>query len=100
MRRIRSDWQRRRAVLYLHKNHLAAKAEHPMTELHKNLVTDDRNRPVAVQIDYADWVALEERLSGLDAKVPHTSDLACHSGRVRVSIEPLEFQARIRGEWQ
>jgi hypothetical protein len=70
-----------------------------MDGLHKKLVTDEDNRPVAVQIDYSDWVALESQLAGSESKLPKVTDLSAFSGVLSVSEDPLEYQARIRGEW-
>ena len=33
-----------------------------MTRITKRIVTDDGNRPVAVQIDYQDWLAFRRRI--------------------------------------
>jgi hypothetical protein len=69
-------------------------------EVHKKLVTDEYNRPIAVQIDYADWLEIEKRLSLQDEKPAKAVDLSRHSGTLSLREEPLEYQARIRGEWQ
>ncbi|HWL93946.1 MAG TPA: hypothetical protein VNT79_10460 [Phycisphaerae bacterium] len=34
-----------------------------MFEIHKKIVTDENARPIAVQIDYADWLEIERRLA-------------------------------------
>jgi len=64
----------------------------------KKLVTDEANRPVAVQIDYADWLAIarELRLEGDGAR---QVDLSRFAGTITLAEDPLEFQTRIRGEW-
>ena len=71
-----------------------------MAEVHKKLVTDEHNRPIAVQIDYADWLEIEKRLALQDEEPGKTVDLSRHFGTISLREEPLEYQARIRGEWQ
>ncbi len=71
-----------------------------MGELHKNLVTDDHNRPVAVQIDYAEWVALEEHLADLASSGPHVADIDRHAGTLTLREDPLEYQTEVRREWR
>ena len=39
-----------------------------MHAIHKNIVTDDAMRPIAVQIDYADWVEIEQSLKLAESK--------------------------------
>ena len=69
---------------------------------HKKIVTDDANRPVAVQIDYADWVEIERAL-GLheNGSTPALAgDINRFAGSLALPVEPLEYQARARGEWR
>jgi len=66
-------------------------------EIHKKLVTDEHLRPVAVQIDYDDWLKIEQALA-LE-KTPKVSDLNSYSGVLRLTEDPLEYQRRIRQEW-
>jgi hypothetical protein len=69
-----------------------------MRVIHKKIVTDEDMRPVAVQIDYADWLEIE-RLLQLRVEDSDTTDLSRYSGLVRLSEDPLDYQARVRGEW-
>jgi len=71
-----------------------------MAGVHKRVVTDKQDRPIAVQIDYADWVALEDSLGGVEYKGRQVSDLSKHAGVMSHALDPLEYQDRIRGEWQ
>ena len=91
--------------------------------IRKKLVTDEQHRPVAVQIDYADWLEIERRL-GLSRQTSETSPegfdrlLAETSGiwtegsptpslqELADRVQPhwqggdgLEFQRRLRDEW-
>lgn len=66
-------------------------------KIHKKLVTDENLQPIAVQIDYADWLKIEQALA-----LKHeskTSDLNSFSGILHLNEDPLEYQSRIREEW-
>ncbi len=39
-----------------------------MRTIHKKIVMDEKSRPVAVQIDYEDWLEIEQLLETLEAK--------------------------------
>ena len=66
-------------------------------EIHKKLVTDEHLRPIAVQIDYADWLEIEEALAL--KHVPEKSDLNSYNGVLRLTENPLRYQDRVREEW-
>ncbi|MBV9307571.1 MAG: hypothetical protein JOZ45_15605 [Acidobacteriaceae bacterium] len=66
-------------------------------EIHKKLVTDEQLQPVAVQIDYEDWLKIEQALAL--KQTPKVSDLNSYRGVLRLMEEPLEYQNRIRDEW-
>jgi len=70
-----------------------------MRPIEKKLVTDEAARPVAVQIDYSDWLEIEKLLEGQSAGAPKTSDLSRFCGTIPLREEPLAYQAQIRGEW-
>ena len=70
-----------------------------MHAIHKSIVTDETMRPIAVQIDYADWVEIERSL-GLANETPASFDPSQFAGVVRLTEDPLVFQSRIRGEWR
>lgn len=76
--------------------------------IHKKIVTDEQMRPVAVQIDYADWLEIARRLdagaseASSVAMEPEPSDLRALARAARPYWEGgdgLEFQRRIRAEW-
>ena len=75
-----------------------------MHAIHKNIVTDDAMRPIAVQIDYADWVEIEQSLKLVESnpteKTPPVMDPSQFAGVINLKEDPLAFQSRIRGEWQ
>lgn len=66
-------------------------------EIAKKLVTDENLRPVAVQIEYSDWLKIERAL-GLESP-PRVTDLSRFSGVLKLTEDPLEFQKRMRSEW-
>lgn len=70
-----------------------------MRAIHKKIVSDESQRPVAVQIDYADWLEIERslQLTNDDAKI---LDPAQFAGVISLSEDPLAYQSRVRGEWQ
>ena len=70
-----------------------------MHVIHKNIVTDERMRPIAVQIDYADWIEIEQSL-GLMDQTSRTTDPSHFAGVITLTEDPLAFQTRIRGEWR
>ena len=65
-------------------------------KIRKKILTDENNEPVAVQIDYKDWLECEKILNLQPAKVV---DLADFSGSISLPVEPLEFQKKIRDDW-
>jgi hypothetical protein len=67
--------------------------------IRKSIVTDEAMRPIAVQIDYADWQEIERSL-GLESGNPKVVDLSRFAGTVHLTVDPLEFQTRIREEWR
>ena len=70
-----------------------------MLKFHKKIVTDESLKPIAVQINYADWLKIE-RLLNLQNSTPKTVDLSSYSGTIKLTEDPLRYQKRIRGEWE
>ena len=75
-----------------------------MHAIHKSIVTDEAMRPIAVQIDYADWVEIEQSLKLADSKPTEKAAPVItpsqFAGVISLKEDPLAFQSRIRGEWQ
>ena len=71
-----------------------------MPEINKRIITDDDNHPVAVEVDYADWLRIERLLGSLDDNGPPMTDLAGHAGRLDWPVDGLEYQQRMRREWE
>ncbi len=65
-------------------------------KIRKKILADENNEPVAVQIDYKDWLEFEKILNLQPSK---TIDLSEFSGSISLTVDPLEFQKKIRDEW-
>jgi len=70
-----------------------------VTNIRKQIVTDENGRPIAVQISYDDWVRLEARLAEKGDPPAKTGDLSKHIGKISLRFDPMEFQQRARSEW-
>jgi hypothetical protein len=70
-----------------------------MHKIHKQIVTDEAMRPIAVQIGYSDWMDIERAL-GMTEGAARETDLSSFSGVISLFEDPLAFQTRIRGEWR
>ncbi len=69
-----------------------------MRKIRKRIVRDEADRPVAVQIDYADWLAIEQLLnSGPSGQ--RQIDLSSYQGVLPSNLDALEYQRRMRAEW-
>lgn len=69
-----------------------------MIAIRKKFVTDETHQPVAVQIDYDDWLEIE-KLLGLQTEKQLLTDLSEFHGVITMTEDALEFQRRIRAEW-
>jgi hypothetical protein len=69
-----------------------------MHKIQKKIVTDEAKRPVAVQIDYSDWLEIERSLN-LAVKEISSVNLSRYAGVICLTEEPLAYQSRIRQEW-
>jgi hypothetical protein len=68
-----------------------------MQRIRKKIITDEAQQPIAVQIDYADWLKIERSLN-----LPQedgVTDLSRYNGVISLTEEPLDYQARVRNEW-
>ncbi len=70
-----------------------------MLMIHKKVLLDEAMNPVAVQIDYADWVEIARRL-GIEPKIGESAALQRFEGVISLTEDPMAFQARVREEWQ
>lgn len=69
-----------------------------MSTIRKKIVTDEANRPVAVQIPYDTWIEIERRL-GLNESSDETSDLRRFAGVLGRRLDPMDYQRLVRSEW-
>jgi hypothetical protein len=69
-----------------------------MRKIRKKILTDKTDRPIAVQIEYTDWLEIERTLN-LQGDDPRNTDLSCYEGIISLTEEPLGYQSRIRQEW-
>lgn len=70
-----------------------------MTTIHKKVVHDEHMNPVAVQIDYADWIEISRRL-GIEQPPADSASLRRFEGAIALTEDPMAFQKRLRDEWQ
>jgi hypothetical protein len=69
-----------------------------MRAIRKKIVTDEEHNPVAVLIDYDDWLEIEQLLA-LDYEVKGPFDPNQFAGTFDIGEDPVEYQRRIRDEW-
>jgi hypothetical protein len=68
-----------------------------MQRIRKKIITNEAKQPIAVQIDYTDWVKIERSLNlPQEDKV---TDLSRYHGVISLTEEPLAYQTRVRSEW-
>ena len=83
---------------YLQKNGL------PVMTIRKKIVTNEKHQPVAVQIDYDDWLKIQHALN-LEFEPPakkeqsSLAELADAAAPYWQGGDGLEYQRRIRAEW-
>jgi len=71
-----------------------------MRPIRKLILTDEAKQPIAVQISYADWLEIEERL-GLNpvSTEPAFDQLLKASRNIWTEGDGLVYQQRVREEW-
>ncbi len=70
-----------------------------MLTIHKKVLLDEAMNTVAVQIDYADWIEIAQRL-GIEQKTVESAALGEYEGTISLTEDPMAFQTRIREEWR
>ncbi len=74
-----------------------------MDTIKKKIVTDENSRPVAVQIDYEDWLEIERLLKRGEKPDEEQQDdfeeLLDKLGEMWQGGDGLEYQMKIREEW-
>lgn len=69
-----------------------------VSSVRKHLVTDEHLRPIAVQIDYADWLKIEQSIAD-NCAPSEPRDLSRYSGVLDLKDDALVYQRHIRSEW-
>lgn len=64
-----------------------------MTNIRKLLVTDEHSRPIAVQIDYADWLKIEQMIQP-DCISSKPQDLSRFAGVLALKKFRREYSSR------
>jgi len=71
-----------------------------MIVVRKKYVTDENHNPIAVQIDYEDWLEIERLLRRL-AIENRPVNVSQFVGKLKAELSehPVAYQQRIRDEW-
>ena len=69
-----------------------------MRRIKKKIIKDRAEQPIAVQIEYNDWLEIERSLK-LQTDGVGSVNLSSYEGTVTLTEDPLEYQSRIRHEW-
>jgi hypothetical protein len=66
-------------------------------QFHPKIVTDEKMHPIAVQIDYNDWLKIQSLLEKFEPKEKKRLDK--YAGSIKLNEDPLNYQKRMRNEW-
>jgi len=90
----------------LHGRDFVPGQEEVVRTIRKKIVTDEGSRPVAVQIDYEDWLEIERLLESRETQEKPAGNrqddfeaVADRLGGAWKGGDGLEYQIRIREEW-
>ena len=67
--------------------------------IHRKIVVDENNKPLEVIISYDEWLKIENMITKTQ-KIMTREKLSKYIGIVSLKEDPLEYQKRIRNEWQ
>ncbi|EKD75757.1 MAG: hypothetical protein ACD_44C00033G0011 [uncultured bacterium] len=67
-----------------------------MRAFHPKIVTDQQERLIAVQIDYADWLKIQAILQQVNPK--KNVNLKKYAGSITLNKDPLKYQKRTRNK--
>jgi hypothetical protein len=78
-----------------------------MLDIKKRIVTDEDGQPVAVQVDYADWLEIERQLEESSSTPKSAADMTDEEFKTLAEDvsghwkggDGLEYQRRIRAGW-
>jgi len=66
--------------------------------IHKQIITDENNRPIAVQIPYEEWLSIEQLLN--PEQPVEEADVEDLAGSIDWGEDAVAYQRRVREEWQ
>jgi len=69
-----------------------------MLHFKKKIVTDEAMHPVAVLIDFQDWLEIEKILEAYKSE-QEEFNLNKYIGAIKLTQDPLEYQQQIRNDW-
>ena len=70
-----------------------------MERIEKQVITDEAGHPIAIQLDYREWLRIERALQLSSHARQQTTDLARFNGALPFREDPLAYQRRMRREW-
>lgn len=70
-----------------------------MKILSKRVVADGLDRPSAVQVDYADFLRFAPEIAAAESR-DNSAELMAFAGTVKWGEDGLEYQKRLRAEWE
>lgn len=78
-----------------------------MLDVKKRIVTNEDGQPVAVQVDYSDWLEIERQLEESSSTPKSAADMTDEEFKAFAEEvsghwtggDGLEYQRRIRAEW-
>lgn len=68
-------------------------------KIHKKIVVDENSKPLEVIISYDEWEKIEKLMTGA-GKALTSAKLRKHIGILSLKDDPLDYQKRMRNEWQ
>ena len=69
-----------------------------MRNIRVKTLMDESRQPIAVQIEYGDWLEIKKEL-GVERPSRQMVDLNEFAGTIELAEDPLEYQRRVRDEW-
>ena len=76
----------------------ASSLKYDVKQIKPRIVLDEHHQPAEVIIPYSDWLLIEQELDKTVAAPPF--DINRLAGSLKLSEDPIEFQRRMRNEWQ
>ncbi len=64
----------------------------------KRILSDENGRPIAVQMDYDEFVRFEKAVESVEPRDAYERMMSA-VGTVKWDEDPVEYQRRLRDEW-